>query len=124
MNVAAPPGMAVALELLQVRQKRLDWAPMLRAVGDTIDARLILTGIRARSAGEQGNARLELTGLMRGDPPDMQAVPRFMEALRGGAIIRASLPQVQLGAMEEGVEGRFKIVCQTPQRSESEGTGS
>jgi Tfp pilus assembly protein PilN len=116
---AAPsPEMSAALELLQVRQSRLEWAPKLAAVGDTIDPMLLLTSISARSAGRQGNPRFELSGVLRGTPPDMQAVPRFMDALRAARRVHESLPDVQLGTMEGGTEGRFTIVCQAPAPTE------
>jgi Tfp pilus assembly protein PilN len=116
---AAPPAeMNTAVELLEIRRGRLDWAPMLAAIADTIDPRLILTSISARTAGRQGNPRLEVTGTLRGASPDMQAVPRFMDALRVAPPIRESLPEVQLGTMEGGAEGRFTIVCQPHTKAE------
>jgi hypothetical protein len=116
---AAPPAeMNAALALLEVRQGRIDWTPKLAAIADTIDPMLIVTTMSGRSAGRQGSARLEVTGLLRDTVLGMQAVPRFMDALRASAPIHETLPDVQLGTMEGGTEGRFTIVCQAPAKPE------
>jgi uncharacterized small protein (DUF1192 family) len=112
------PAADAARELLEIRRGRLDWTPKLAACGEAIDSMLLLTGMDARSAGRGGEARLEVTGLLCGTPPDVQAVPRYMEALRADPRIRENFSEVQLGTMEGGADGRFRISCQTPRKSE------
>jgi len=103
------PALPVALEILQVRSQRIDWAPKLAALSGCIDNSLRLGEAHGQTKSRDREAQLELRGLIRGRDPQVEVVSRFVEALQEEPRIAEEFGHVQLGTIE-GAD-RFHIIC-------------
>jgi hypothetical protein len=108
------PEIETARQILELRQSRVDWSPKLAGLADGIDRSLIVLDLTGQ-AGQGGRpSQLALTGTVRSSVGQMEAVARFMEALRSDRRIKSDLPEVKLGTLEGAETGKFEVICSAP----------
>ncbi len=112
------PEIEDALALLQIRQQRIDWSPILAGLSNRIDPSLRLTEVTGRVSGKEHGARIELTGLLRAGSTSTLPVSRFLSALQADSAVARTFDEIKLGTLGQGGSDRFRIVCEqkeTPQ---------
>jgi hypothetical protein len=102
----------LAWSILKVRQERVDWAPQLAAVAETIGPELVLVGLKGQGPGARQAVALEMTGRFSRGEAQLDAVTGFVENLRRDERIAGALPVCRLGEVREGAQSGFTITCQ------------
>ncbi len=110
-QVQPRPDLEVARELLGLRRARIDWSPKLAALSQQIEPRLTLTSITGRAPDNVHPAAFEIAGRVRDERTGVEAVSRFIAALRADRRLNADFPEIQLGNLGGGSAGKFKVSC-------------
>ncbi len=113
-RVAGQPADDAALgparELVGIRRARIDWAPKLAALSETIDPALRIVTIEGTLPDKNRPRQLKLTGLSRDESSQREGVARFIDALRADRRIVADFPVIRLGTIQSGESSRFEVV--------------
>lgn len=99
-----------ARELVGIRRARIDWAPKLAAISETIDPSLRIVTIEGTLPDRNRPRQLKLTGLSRDASSQREGVARFIDALRADRRIGADFPVIRLGTIQGGESSRFQVV--------------
>jgi hypothetical protein len=107
-----PPELAVAAQILAVRQSRCEWYPKLAALSCAIEPSLVLTELTGQDGDRGRQPRLDLAGLVRSGGSGLDPLSRFTKSLSNNPQVAEDFPQVALETVEGGDSGRFKVSCQ------------
>ena len=105
------PEIETARQILELRQSRVDWSPKLTGISERIDRSLMILDLTGQAAQGGRPSELAMTGMVRYGAGQMEAVARFMEALRADPRIKSDFPEVKLGTLEGADTGKFQVVC-------------
>ena len=107
-----PPEVRFARALVQAREERVDWTPLLHAVGRRTPDDVILSRIAMGSKlGDGGTQGIDLEGQNTTEVNSMEALLRFMNALRADSTLAARFPTVSLAGADEERSQTFRIIC-------------
>ncbi len=102
---------ALAREMFRIRRTRIEWAPILASVSESLPDDLILEEMQGRTARRRVGAEYILVGKTRTRGADVAAVSRFIDALRDDDRVTAQFQDVSLGTVNSGT-GDFEVVCE------------
>jgi Tfp pilus assembly protein PilN len=105
------PEMDVALQMLEIRQGRIDWSPKLASLSQQINRSLRLMELTGQTQAKGRDQILEIAGMIRGGGSDMQPVSVFIDSLRADPRISADFPFVRLGNVGGDGSTRFQVLC-------------
>ncbi|HPF70950.1 MAG TPA: hypothetical protein PLQ13_09785 [Candidatus Krumholzibacteria bacterium] len=106
----APAQVALARELFSLRRDRIEWAPLLAAISETIPPELVVEELRGQVALRRARAGLEILGQVPDRGADVREVSQFVDALRSDVRVAEAFPDVNLGSMNSGTGG-FQVTC-------------
>lgn len=102
---------ATARFLAKMRCNRLNWAPVLAALGEGIGPNLRLSTLTARTATPKTPALLEMTGTFCNGRAALDEVTVFIDVLASDPRVAAMLPVCTLGEVTDGAAAGFSITC-------------
>lgn len=117
-SARARPELDLALELVALRAKRVDWTPKLAAVGDQCALGMKLVELQGRNSSKRERPHFEINGESLDADGALTVVSAYLERLRGDARLTFDFPQVVLGNIRGGGSGEFAVVCTTPEVKE------
>jgi len=100
-----------AREMLDIRSKRVDWAPKLAALSDLISHDLILVEFEGYSPTEKREASLEMWGEARREGVQIGVLTRFAEALSADPRFHGEFPDLRLGSVQDARKTRFQLLA-------------
>lgn len=106
------PELDLALELLGVRSSRVDWTPMLAAVAENGDRKLVFAEISGEAANKHRTARLSINGEVLGKGEHLEQVSAYLERLRNDERLSAVFDDIALDNIHGDGSGEFDLVCQ------------
>lgn len=100
----------LAREMFRIRRTRIEWAPILASVSESLPDELILEEMKGSAARRRVAAEYVLVGKTRARGAGVAQVSRFMDALRDDERVTSAFEDVSLGTVNSGT-GEFEIVC-------------
>lgn len=104
-------ALALADEVVALRNTRIDWSPKLAALSERIDPNLILVEFKGNIADRGQPARLEIWGEALKDEVQISVFSNFVEVLRDDERFVQDFPGLQLGGIKDGKRTRFQVIC-------------
>ena len=117
-NTRERPELDVALELIALREKRVDWTPKLAAVAEQCAAGMKLVEIQGRTASKRERPRFEINGEALDADGALSVVSSYLERLRADPRMTDDFPRVDLGNIRGGGSGEFAVLCAPPEVKE------
>lgn len=97
--------------LLELRQKRLDWTPMLSSLAESCGPDMVLKEITGTCRNDRQMPMLEISGVVAKEETSLEEVSAFMQRIRGDHRISCGFDEIELGKIKGGGSGVFDVVC-------------
>jgi len=120
LEIQGDPADALALanEIVELRGQRIDWAPKLAALSETIDGDLLLVEFKGNAPDRGKPSHLEMWGEALKDEVQVGVFSSFVDSLRADQRLVADFPGLRLGGIQDGKRTRFQVLW-TPEQGGS-----
>lgn len=105
------PEMELVRSLLELRQNRIDWTPMMAALAESCGPDMVLYEISGRSHDENDLPLLSISGLVEKEQTSLETVSSFLERIRDDDRIADSFEEIEVGNIRGGGSGEFDVIC-------------
>jgi len=112
------PELSIALDMLEVRQARIDWSPKFVSLAEHVGQELALKELKGRAFTRREPASFTISGQYRDKAASLDIVSAFLNRLRVDQRMYGDFPTISLGNIRSDGRGEFDLLCTTTEVSD------
>ncbi len=112
------PELSIALDMLEVREARIDWSPKFVSIAEHLGESLALEELEGRAYSKRDPASFTISGHYRDKSATLDKVSGYIDRLRDDPRMYGDFPGITLGNIRSDGKGEFDLRCTAEEENE------